>query len=404
MTAAVSHDHHYVPEWYQKRFLADGATELHRLALRPVRMVTSTGHSFYGKEYLRRAPSCLFCTKDLYMLRFGSHETDAIEKGFFGIVDREGCQAVKFFANFDGPADGIRKAHNGIMRYMGAQRFRTPRGLDWLKGQSNRTRHTVLFLLTQLFRAHETMWTEGIWEIVRAENSPTKFIVSDSPVTFYNARMPPGLTPYPGTEELDKAATRTIFPLGANQCLIITHVQLIRDPYIKADKPRSNARSFAPAVSYFNEIQFGRQLEDLEVKKINFILKKGATQYIAAGQKEWLYPEARNRTFGWARMDDDWFLFPDPWSVGFRSKVMWGNMDGSAWSMDAYGRDPRHPDYDDRDQHDREWISQQNMKREWAVKRRGKARGRCSEHGDHVKAKLIEDFLAEYDGRRNKRK
>src|SRR5262249_24875067 len=67
--AQVSHDHHYVPEWYQKRFLIDGATELHRLALKPVRIQAPNGHSYYEKNYLRRPPSRLFCTKNLYMLR-----------------------------------------------------------------------------------------------------------------------------------------------------------------------------------------------------------------------------------------------------------------------------------------------------------------------------------------------
>jgi len=203
MTAQVSHEHHYVPEWYQKRFLIGGATELHRLALKPVRIQAPNGHSYYEKNYLRRPPSRLFRTKDLYLLRFGRHETDAIEKRFFGVVDRVGYRAIDFFAKFDGPTKGIQEAHRDILSYMSAQRFRTPRGLDWLKGQSNRAHQTVLLLLTQIFRAHETMWMEGIWEIVRADNSPTKFIVSDSPVTFYNIHMPPGLVPYPGTEGND---------------------------------------------------------------------------------------------------------------------------------------------------------------------------------------------------------
>jgi len=363
----------------------------------------SIEHSYYEKDYLRRSPSRLFCIEDLYLLRFGPQETDALEKWFFGPVDRFGCKAVEFFANFNGPAKGIQEASRNLLRYMGAQRFRTPRGLDWLGGQSKRERRAVLFLLTHLFRAHETMWTEGIWEIVCADNCLTKFIVSDSPVTFYNTHMPPGLTPYPGTEEWDKAATRTVFPLGLDRCLIITHVQFVRNPHIKADVARSNARSFAPALANFNQIQFGRQLEDIEVKKVNFILKRAATRYIAAGKKEWLYPEQGNRTFGWAKLDDDWFLLPDPWRVGFRSKILWGTQDGRSWSMDAYGRDPLHPDYDDREQHDREWISQQNMKYEWALKRRGKARGRTGEFKDGVADKLIDKFLASYDPRGSKR-
>jgi len=42
--------------------------------------------------------------------------------------------------------------------------------------------------MQRIFQAHTTMWTEGVWEIVGARQSATKFIVSDNPVTFFNAK------------------------------------------------------------------------------------------------------------------------------------------------------------------------------------------------------------------------
>src|SRR6185437_4519460 len=80
-----------------------------------------------------------------------------------------------------------------LVHYMAAQRFRTPRGLDWLKAESGVVDHnSTLTLMGVTFQMHATMWTEGVWEIVHARQSPTKFIVSDEPVTFYNPRAFPG--------------------------------------------------------------------------------------------------------------------------------------------------------------------------------------------------------------------
>jgi hypothetical protein len=100
---------------------------------------------------------------------------------------------------------------------MGAQRFRTPRGLDEIKKISSwedltpfaevyvstqrfkpppefyRMRkmrsqlahddaNQILSVLMGVFQAYSTMWMEGVWEIVHAKKSKTKFIVSDNPV------------------------------------------------------------------------------------------------------------------------------------------------------------------------------------------------------------------------------
>ena len=143
----------------------------------------------------------------------------------------------------------------------------------------------------------------------------------------------------------------------------------------------------------FTDIQIGRTLSENEVKKINHIMKQTATKYIAAGREEWLFPEAGNPTFAWANLDRDWFLMPNPWRTPFTSKIMWGNNNGSAWSLDAYGRDPRNPNYDDRKQHDREWLSAQLAKREWAKKRGTAPRSRTMEFRDEIHDKLIDDYL-----------
>lgn len=70
-------------------------------------------------------------------------------------------------------------------------------------------------------------------------------------------------------------------------------------------------------MKYLGEIQFGRELAEDEVLRINYILKRRATRYVAASQREWLFPEARVPTTDWRALDDDLFLLPHVWKVGF---------------------------------------------------------------------------------------
>jgi hypothetical protein len=56
---------------------------------------------------------------------------------------------------------------------------------------------------------------------------------------------------------------------------------------------RPNPHLFRTAMFYFPGIQTGRELTDVEVNKINFIIKKRAYRYIAPAGEEWLYPERR---------------------------------------------------------------------------------------------------------------
>jgi hypothetical protein len=97
------------------------------------------------------------------MLRFGKTETDIIEKKFFGMVDMRGAPAVEVFDKITGFSPEIVKAHHHILPYMGAQRFRTPRGLDWLKARTQGgDRNAILLMMQRWFQQHTTMWGEGV--------------------------------------------------------------------------------------------------------------------------------------------------------------------------------------------------------------------------------------------------
>jgi hypothetical protein len=107
-----------------------------------------------------------------------------------------------------------------------------------------------------------------------------------------------------------------------------------------------------------------------------------------------LYPERQFGEVTWAKLDNDWFLFPHLWKIPFTAEIMMGFTDGGAWGMDEYGRTAGNPDYQDKDLHDKDWLSFQYAKREWARKRAGKALA-------HVEDTMREDsvgdsMMAEY--------
>ena len=392
----LSHVHHYVPEWYQKRFLLSGAPKLHLLDLKPDRVILPNGKSFTHKAHCYKPPSKCFCGDDLYTLRFGQAITDTVERRFFGAVDRRGAAAVDKFSKITGFDKGFAQVLGDIPPYMGAQRFRTPRGLDWLKIQTGTSDHNqTLAIMARSFQQHTTMWAEGVWEIVKARNTQTKFIISDDPVTFYNARLPPTLARYPGIEELAHVGTRTIFPLASDACLIISHLQFTRNPAQRPDTIRINARRYDQVMMYAGNVQFDRELEEDEIIRINLILKSKATRYLAAGKEEWLYPELQIRRNGWAILDDDWFLVPNLWKIGFHSGTMMGYTDGSSWASDEYGHHPGHPKYkNDEARRDREWRNRILSQQKWAKLRRGKSLSHTFETSeDMIHDKMMQKYL-----------
>jgi len=430
MPGQQSHAHHYVPQWYQRRFLLPGQSRYHYLDMDPDTIVRE-GISYRRNDRLHWSPARCFYKDDLYTLRFGPATTDVMERLFFGMVDRLGMSAVTEMAEFAGIGSlSGPDAFRNLPPYMGAQRFRTPRGLDEIKKisswedltpfaevyvstqrfrlppefyQMRKIRsqlapddpNQILSVLMGVFQAYSTMWMEGVWEIVRARQSKTKFIVSDNPVTFYCRSMFPSDWLYPNDCNLKQIGTRTLFPLGLDSCLILTHLQLARNPQATPTEHRANARYYDQTVKHLGEIQFGRELDESDVVRINYILKKRATRYVAAAEKEWLYPERHVSTTDWRKLDDDWFLLPNLWSVSFTSEIVMGG-DGWAWAMDEYGRHPGDPQFQNKKQHEIDWVLHEVSKREWAKKRVGKAVAQVDEfrHGKVGEA-LMRKYLQE---------
>lgn len=405
MTAQQSHEHHYVPRWYQKRFFRPSQSEYFYLDLHPF-VIGGDGKNHQKRALKKCGPAACFYEKDLYTLKLGNWSTDELEKRFFGVIDTNGRHAVELFGEFTGlskcfsnnpEGKGVREAFIALPQYMDAQRFRTPRGLDFLKSVVGaKDPNETLLAMRRLYRFHSTMWSEGVWEIIRARNSPTKFIVTDEPVTFFNRRAYPSELGYSKDVGIEKIGTRTLFPLGLDSCLVVTHLQLVRNPWANPTESRVNARAYQNTMFDMTYTQFGRELEEDEVLRVNYILKRRATRYIAAAEEEWLYPERHASTTNWAKLDDDWFLLPNLYKVPFHGEIMVGYKDGSVWAMDEYGRNPGNPKYKDPKLHEKEWIRHEPAHREWGRKRAGKSVAHVDDfRHDDVYDKIMEEDLAE---------
>jgi len=371
---------HYVPEWYQRRFLANDAGEkkFYYLDLNPDTVVRGK-HSYKRNELLRWGPPSCFYEYDLYTTKFGEWESTEIEENFFGTVDGAGSKSIEYWSNFKHP-DADQEAFHDLMLYMSIQKLRTPKGLDYLANLVKLSdKNKVLFKLQELQQIFCALWTETIWSIVDASSSNIKFILSDHPVTVYNTGCFPLSKWCRGFRDPEVwfTGTHTLFPLDLEKMLILTNLSWVRNPYENPLKNRPHSKLFRPAMFDFRQIQTERLLTEVEVCEINYVLKKRAHRYIAAAQKSWLYPEKDIPSKYWNRLGKGYLFMPDPRSVTFSAEVVIGYDDKKSDSFDEYGRKPWNPEYGDKQRQDKEWKTSGAFKGEFArvfgPKRRGRA-------------------------------
>lgn len=347
-------ENHYVPCWYQERFLpTTGERKFRYLDLTPEQFRDPKG-IVRTKTALHRwgAVSC-FKETDLYTVKFGRFESTEIEQYFFGKVDTEGREAVEFFANYRDFADfrgekSPEKVFNALLNYMSIQKFRTPKGLKYLSTLIDVTnKNSLLLEMQRLQNWHCAIWTESIWALVDANNTETKLIISDHPVTVYNREIfPEGQYARKFTDpDFRMSGTQTLFPLSPTRLLVMTNLSWARNPYGNALEERPNPKIFRQAMFKFTAIQMGRELDETEVNQINYIIKRRAARYVAAAKEEWLYPEQKILTTHWRKLDDRYLLMPDPRSLHLGGEIIIGYGDGRATSFDEYGRRPWEKDY-----------------------------------------------------------
>ncbi len=360
---------HYVPIWYQRRFMAAGQSKYYRLDLHPE--VVKSGNKQYTRRDLHHwGPANIFAEGDLYTTRWGNISNTEIEQFFFGNLDQEGQYAVEYFAKFQHPS-ADEKAFKQLLPYMSVQKLRTPKGLAAFEAASQSTdRNQTLILLQEMQNMFCAIWTECVWQIADASNSPTKFIISDHPVTVYNRACPHLSKWCQGCNDPDIRfhATHTFFPLSLDKILILTNLSWIRNPYQNEMRVRPNPNLFRTAMFNFTAIQTGRRLSEDEVLQINLVTKRRAYRYVAAAEKEWLYPEKRVSTDHWKKLGDGYLFMPEPRLIHMGGEIVIGYDGGGGDAFSEYGHKPWEKGYEDKERYRKESKALYRFQAEWALK------------------------------------
>lgn len=335
----ITHRNHYVPIWYQKRFLLEGQNTLFHLDFFPENKKLPDGRVIKAKNIHVWSPSNCFWVPDLYTISFFGVQNDEVERFLFGPIDHTGSKALVALANND-----VVKLYDLFMKFfefIDAQKLRTPKGLAWILSHYPALAHIELMIEMQRIRQmHTTMWVEAVREIVSAENATVKFIISDHPVTIYNyaSDSQSELCKYPEDPSIALKGSQTIFPLDLNHCLILTNLEYAKNP--KGADPltnRTHARFYGQTMVRIDTMIRTRKLTDSEVTAINFVLKARARSCIAAAKKEWLFPE-KSFAGSWQAIRN--ILLPpkdELWHFG--GEIFAGGKKGNpVYYQDAFGR------------------------------------------------------------------
>ncbi|UVE18190.1 DUF4238 domain-containing protein [Pseudomonas sp. LS44] len=333
MTAQQTHDNHYVPVWYQKRFLQEPNAQIYRLDLTP-----PVYHKGPARAINKKFPKSFFYTSDLYTTWPDGQPNDEIERLLFGDIDNEGAVAVRQMA--EGKPEEVHSAFESFFAYIAAQKMRTPKGLEWIKQRySGLDQNGLMTEMQYLLHLNLTLWSEGVREIVSAKDSDVKFIVTDHPVTLYNAACPPDSQAciYPNEPAAQWNGTQTIFALDANHCLIISHLDYANQkPGLDLLADRQNSRHLGRTIVNTLAWVRTRSLSREAVVAVNYLLKSRAHRYVAAAAEEWLFPE-QQYSGDWAGVGE--VLRPpsdELWHFG--GEIYVGYQDGSTDYQDPYGR------------------------------------------------------------------
>ena len=141
----------------------------------------------------------------------------------------------------------------------------------------------------------------------------------------------------------------------------------------------------------FTNIQVGRQLSEEEVTEINYITKRRAFRYVAAAEKEWLFPEPQLRTENWRKLGDGYLLMPEPRDIFLGGDIIIGYEDGSSDVFGTYGHRPWQKGYKEPERDHREAMSLERFKAEWASMHGPKYRGSSFKFGTRRHPPVSED-------------
>lgn len=284
---------HYVPVWYQKGFGNTDPSRIYCLDLSPDEPLAPAAGARGLRKLDQGSPKKFFWSQDLYTTLLLGAPIDEIERFLFGAIDNDGAIAVCAVASGDPKA--VHDWFQTFFSYIDAQKIRTPKGLDWIRARYGKlNQHELMHEMQALRQMHCTMWLEAVREVVSAEDSDVKFIVSDHPITIYNPLLPPDAAQsrYPDDPPIELIGSQTLFALNANHCLILTNLEYAQDPSgVDLLRPRQNPRHFGTTLARTDAWIRTRRLSRGEVIAINHILKSRARRYIGAAEEAWLYPD-----------------------------------------------------------------------------------------------------------------
>ena len=395
---------HYVPVWYQKRFLPHGQGKFWYLDMKPERIERESA-KWTRNDLLHWGPKKCFYEDDLYTIKLGPYSNKDIEKIFFGEVDSSGKKAVEFFEDF-GIREGAHESFHNLIRYMTLQKLRTPKGIEFLKIITNSEyKPAILDSLIKLQSLYNAIWTECVWQIADASKSNIKLIISDNPVTVYNREIPPDskiIKEY-GDPDIRFVGTHTYFPLSLEKVLILTNLSWVRNPYQNAQKFRPNPKMLRNAVFNMTDVQLERHLCEVEVMEINYITKKCAFRYVASAMKEWLYPERQINCSHWRRLGNGYLFMPEPRHIHGGGEVIIGYRDGYSERFNEYGQRPWQDGYKDDRRDATERRAMERFQAEWSAMQGPYYRGVTLDYGRVVDERRyrVSDEYHQYELKRD---
>jgi hypothetical protein len=344
---SVTRNNHYVPQWYQEGFFERGRSSLAYVDMTPDQRVLADGRVITQRGAWNDTPTTLaFRQKDLYSTFFGTSVNDEIERRLFGDVDTRGSQAVRAFIGTD-----VHEWHDhfqDFFEFLDIQKIRTPKGLAWLKAQypdPALTQNELMFEMQGIRMLHCAIWVSSVREIVSAEDSDVKFIMSDHPVTIYNHAVPPtdGACAYPLDPGIALRGSQTLYPMDRDHCLILTNLEYAKDPSTDPLQKKTFARNFRQSITKIDSFIRDRKLTAQEVGGINFIIKRRARRYIGGGRKEWLYPE-RTVTHSWSDLRKT-LMPPERGLFEFGGEIFVKYESGDVHYQDEFGRTEKPRDF-----------------------------------------------------------
>ena len=129
--------------------------------------------------------------------------------------------------------------------------------------------------------------------------------------------------------------------------LILTNLAWVRNPYQPEQKFKPNPVMLRDAMFNYTRIQTRRSLSEQEVLEINYITKRRALRYVAAADREWLYPEQRLPSTHWSKFGRGYLMMPEPRGMNMGGEIWVGYKDGSSAGFGEYGHRPGQPGFKD---------------------------------------------------------